>query len=117
VTFAVGLVAYGAVFMFLTAYLPGAAGSFDPSGRLAVGANGGGLIMYAVGPFAFGVLSDVLPPSGPGMLTGSVCAFALVPLVVVARALETRARVAAVDPAACGSGIRARDRAPRPVNA
>jgi MFS family permease len=76
--FAAGLLAYGALYMFTISYVLGAAATLDRTGRLAVATQGYALLMYAIGPYAFGVMSTRIEQGYAASIAMLMCVAAAV---------------------------------------
>jgi MFS family permease len=89
-TLVAGLLLYGLVTLFFTAYANGAAAAIDPQGRVATALQGYALLAYAAGPGLFSELAHVLSPRlfGALALLANLLAFAL--FLPVTRRLDRR---------------------------
>ena len=86
--YGMGLVAYGALYMFTISYVLGAAATLDRTGRLAVAAQGYALLMYAIGPFVFGVMANRIDQDSTALTAMLMCVAAAALICPLSRRLR-----------------------------
>ena len=86
--YAAGLISYGVLYLFTVAYILGAAAMIDRTGRLAIFIQGYSLVVYAIGPFIFGIASSLVGARILGIITALLCTCGAIVIWPLARTLD-----------------------------